>query len=269
MVDDVAEVQPFWAALSLEERARYMRRAGDVLLEDLDEIAELLTNEQGKPRVESYTMELLPTIDSLKWIADNGPEILADEKLSMPLFLKSKSAKFTFEPIGVVGVIAPWNYPWSIPFGEVAIALMAGNGVVLKPASLTPLIGERIRQTFEKAGLPEGLVRTVHGGGRIGDALVKSTAGKIFFTGSVEVGRKVGVECAKRMKGSVLELGGKDPQIVCPDADLANAISGAVWGGFANAGPDLLGDRARLRAPRRRRRLRPGRRPRDGAAHGR
>jgi acyl-CoA reductase-like NAD-dependent aldehyde dehydrogenase len=241
VVDDVAEVQPFWAALSLEDRARYLRRAGDVLLEDLDEIAELLTTEQGKPRVESYTMELLPTIDSLKWIADNGPEILADEKLSMPLFLKSKSAKLTFEPIGVVGVIAPWNYPWSIPFGEVAIALMAGNGVVLKPASLTPLIGDRIRQTFEKAGMPEGLVRTVHGGGRVGDALVKSTAGKIFFTGSVEVGHKVGVECAKRMKGSVLELGGKDPQIVCPDADLANAISGAVWGGFANAGQTCSG----------------------------
>src|SRR5215207_9016106 len=241
IVDDVAEVQPFWAALTLEDRARYMRRAGDVLLEDLDEIAELLTNEQGKPRVESYTMEVLPTVDSLKWIADNGPDILSDEKLSMPPILKTKSAKFTFEPIGVVGVIAPWNYPWSIPFGEVAIALMAGNGVVLKPASLTPLIGERIRETFEKAGLPEGLVRTVHGGGRIGDALVKSAAGKIFFTGSVEIGRKVGVECAKRMKGSVLELGGKDPQIVCPDADLANAISGAVWGGFANAGQTCSG----------------------------
>src|ERR687891_2603856 len=146
VVADVAEVQPFWGELSLDDRARYMRQAADALLADLDEIAELLTNEQGKPRVESYTMELLPTVDSLKWIADNGPEILADEKLSMPLFLKSKSAKFTFEPIGVVGVIAPWNYPWSIPFGEVAIALMAGNGVVLKPASLTPLLGERIRE---------------------------------------------------------------------------------------------------------------------------
>ncbi len=241
VVDEVAEVQPFWAALSLDDRARYLRRAGDVLLEDLDEIAELLTNEQGKPRVEGYTMEILPTVDSLKWIADNGPDILSDEKLSMPPILKMKSAKFTFEPIGVVGVIAPWNYPWSIPFGEVAIALMAGNGVVLKPASLTPLIGERIRQTFEKAGFPEGLIRTIHGGGRVGDALVKSTAGKIFFTGSVEVGRKVGVECAKRMKGSVLELGGKDPQIVCADADLANAVSGAVWGGFANAGQTCSG----------------------------
>ena len=159
VVDDVAEVQPFWAQLSLDDRARYMRRAADVLLEEIDELAELLTNEQGKPRVESYTMELLPTVDALKWIADEGPDILADERMPMPqAFLKTKRSKFVYEPIGVVGVIAPWNYPWSIPFGEVAIALMAGNGVVLKPASLTPMIGERIRMVFEKAGFPEGLV---------------------------------------------------------------------------------------------------------------
>ncbi|MGZ5308737.1 MAG: aldehyde dehydrogenase family protein [Solirubrobacterales bacterium] len=242
IVDEVAEVQPFWAALSLDDRARYLRRASDVLLDELDELAELLCTEQGKPRIESYTMELLPTVDALRWIADNGPDILTSEKLSLSqaLFM-TKKAHFAYEPIGVVGVIAPWNYPWSIPFGEVAIALMAGNGVVLKPASLTPLIGDRIRMLFEKAGVPEGLVRTVHGGGRIGDALTKSSAGKIFFTGSVEVGYKVGVACARKMKGSVLELGGKDPQIVCSDADLANAISGAVWGGFANAGQTCSG----------------------------
>src|SRR6185503_10403210 len=152
-----------------------------------------------------------------------------------------KRARFTFEPLGVVGVIAPWNYPWSIPFGEVAIALMAGNGVVVKPASLTPLVGQRIQEIFERAGVPEGLVRTVHGGGAVGQALVESTAAKIFFTGSVEVGRGVGEECARRMKGSVLELGGKDPQIVCADANLANAVSGAVWGGFANAGQTCSG----------------------------
>jgi acyl-CoA reductase-like NAD-dependent aldehyde dehydrogenase len=242
VVDEVAEVQPFWAQLSLADRARYMRRAADVILEEIDEIAELLTREQGKPRTESYTMELLPTIDLLHWCADEGPEILADEKISYPqLFLKTKSSFFSYEPIGVVGVIAPWNYPWSIPFGEVAIALMAGNGVVLKPASLTPKLGERIRLTFERAGLPEGIVRDVHGGGKIGQALAESSAGKIFFTGSVEVGRKVGEVCAKALKGSVLELGGKDPQIVCPDADLANAVSGAVWGGFANAGQTCSG----------------------------
>ena len=242
VVDDVAEVQPFWAQLSLAERAAYLRRAAQVLLDHSDEIAELITREQGKPRLESYTMEVLPTVDALHWCADNGPKILAREPVRYPqLMMKQKKSAFSYEPIGVVGVIAPWNYPWSIPFGEVAIALMAGNGVVLKPASLTPLIGQRIQETFERAGLPQGLVQTVHGGGAVGQALVESTAGKIFFTGSVEIGRGVGEECARRMKGSVLELGGKDPQIVCADANLANAISGAVWGGFANAGQTCSG----------------------------
>jgi acyl-CoA reductase-like NAD-dependent aldehyde dehydrogenase len=242
VVDDVADVQPFWAQLSLLERARYMRRAARVLVDHSDEIAELLTREQGKPRIESYTMEVMPTIDLLHWCADHGPRILADEPIKYTqLMLKQKKSFFSYEPIGVVGVIAPWNYPWSIPFGEVAIALMAGNGVVLKPASLTPLIGQRIQELFERAGLPEGIVRTVHGGGAVGGELVKTSAGKIFFTGSVEVGRKVGEECARRIKGSVLELGGKDPQIVCADANLSNAISGAVWGGFANAGQTCSG----------------------------
>jgi acyl-CoA reductase-like NAD-dependent aldehyde dehydrogenase len=242
VVDDVGRVQPAWAELTLEDRAGYMRRAADVLLDEIDEIAELLSSEQGKPRAESLTMELLPTIDVLHWCADNGPKILADEKIkNAQLFLVGKPSHFSYEPLGVVGVIAPWNYPWSIPFGEVAIALMSGNGVVLKPASLTPLLGERIQSIFEKAGLPEGLVRTVHGGGRIGDALAKSSAAKIFFTGSVEVGRKVGEVCARNMKGSVLELGGKDPMVVCADAKLEHAISGALWGGFANAGQTCSG----------------------------
>ena len=240
-MDDVASVQPFWAQLPLVDRARYMRRAAQAIIDQIDELAELLSREQGKVLNESYVMELLPTIDSLRWLADAGPEILDDERIPLPIFLKQKRARFTYEPLGVVGVIAPWNYPWSIPFGEVAIALMAGNGVVLKPASLTPLIGQRIQEVFERAGVPEGLVRTVHGGGAVGQALVESSAAKIFFTGSVEVGRGVGMECARRMKGSVLELGGKDAMVVCADANLPNAISGCLWGGFANAGQTCSG----------------------------
>jgi succinate-semialdehyde dehydrogenase/glutarate-semialdehyde dehydrogenase len=242
VVDDAARVQPLWAQLSLEDRAGYMRRAADVVVSEIDDLAELLTQEQGKPRCESYLMELLPTVDSLHWIAKEGPKILADERIRIRQpFLLGKQSFFAYEPLGVVGVIAPWNYPWSIPFGEVAIALMAGNAVVLKPASLTPLIGQRIQTVFERAGFPEGLVRTVHGGGKVGHALVESTVSKVFFTGSVEVGQSVGEACARQVKGSVLELGGKDPQIVCADADLANAISGAVWGGFANAGQTCSG----------------------------
>ncbi|HEY3435363.1 MAG TPA: aldehyde dehydrogenase family protein, partial [Solirubrobacterales bacterium] len=139
VVDDVARIQPAWAELPAKTRAAYMKRAADALLDDIDEIAKLLSEEQGKPLTESYTMELLPTVDALHWCAKQGPKILADEKVPMTqAFTLSKKGRFSYEPIGVVGVIAPWNYPWSIPFGEVAIALMAGNGVVLKPASLTP-----------------------------------------------------------------------------------------------------------------------------------
>ncbi|MBN8866600.1 MAG: aldehyde dehydrogenase family protein [Solirubrobacterales bacterium] len=249
VVDEVARIQPAWAELSPSDRANYLKRAATVLLDRLDEIAALLSQEQGKPISECYTMELIPSIDALRWCAKEGPGILKAEKISYPQpFFKTKRSKFKFQPIGVVGVIAPWNYPWTIPMQEIAIALMCGNGVVLKPASLTPLLGEAIQSVFEDAGLPKGLVRNVHGGGRIGDALTKSTAGKIFFTGSVPVGYKVGEECAKLMKGCVLELGGKDPMIVLEDANIDFAISGAVWGGFANAGQTCAGiERAYVR----------------------
>jgi succinate-semialdehyde dehydrogenase/glutarate-semialdehyde dehydrogenase len=243
IAQEVLEVQAFWAELSLEDRGRYMRKAADVLLDDLEEVAALLTREQGKPIVESYTMEVVPTVDVLHWCAENGPEILGDEEIAMrqPMFA-TKQGMFIYEPLGVIGVISPWNYPWAIPFDEVAMALMAGNGVILKPASLTPLLGERIRTTFEKAGLPEGLVRTVHGGGVIGQALCEApSVAKVLFTGSVGVGRRVGELCAANLKGSVLELGGKDAQIVCADADLENAVSGCVWGAFANAGQTCSG----------------------------
>jgi acyl-CoA reductase-like NAD-dependent aldehyde dehydrogenase len=241
VVEKVASVQPSWAQLRLADRARYLERAAQVILDEEDEIRDLLVREQGKPRTEAFSMEVLPTVDALKWIAHAGVELLADEKIPMQqLFLKTKSSAFTYEPLGVIGIISPWNYPWSIPFGEVAMALMAGNGVVLKPASLTPLIGERIRAVFERAGVPEGLVRVVHGPGT-GPALVRSGVAKVFFTGSVETGRSVGEECARRLKGSVLELGGKDPMVVLADANLDHAIAGAVWGGFANAGQTCAG----------------------------
>src|SRR5947209_11992511 len=241
VVEAVAKVQPFWAQLTLQDRARYLERAAQVVIDEGDEIRDLIVREQGKPRNEAFSMELLPTIDALRWIGRAGMDILSDEKIPMSqVFLKTKSSAFIYEPLGVIGIISPWNYPWSIPFGEVALALMAGNGVVLKPASLTPLIGERIARVFERAGVPEGLVRVVHGPGT-GPALVASRVAKIFFTGSVEAGRQVGEGCARRLKGSVLELGGKDPMLVLADANIEHAIAGALWGGFANAGQTCSG----------------------------
>jgi acyl-CoA reductase-like NAD-dependent aldehyde dehydrogenase len=241
VVDAVAKVQPFWAQLTLSARGRYLERVAQVLIDEADDIRDLISREQGKPRNEAFSMEIMPTIDALNWLAHAGRAILEDEKIPMPQwFLKTKRSAFIYEPLGVIGVISPWNYPWSIPFGEMALALMAGNGVVLKPASLTPIIGERIVRAFERAGLPEGLVRVVHGPGT-GPALVESSVSKVFFTGSVEVGRGVGEACARQLKGSVLELGGKDPMIVLPDAHIDHAIAGALWGGFANAGQTCSG----------------------------
>src|SRR5256714_3159762 len=185
VVDGVAQVQPFWAQLPLADRGRYLRRAAQTILDELDEIRDLIVREQGKTRVEAYLMELLPTVDALHWIADAGPEVLGDEGIPTPqIFFRQKRSSFAYEPLGVVGVIAPWNYPWTIPLGEVAMALMAGNGVVLKPASLTCLIGQRIQRVFERAGLPEGLLRVIHGGGAVGQALVESSVPTGVFPGA-------------------------------------------------------------------------------------
>jgi succinate-semialdehyde dehydrogenase/glutarate-semialdehyde dehydrogenase len=242
VVDGVAQVQPFWAQLTLGDRGRYLERTAQVLIDETDAIRDLIVREQGKPRNEAFAMELLPTIDALHWLARSGVQILADEKLDMrQLYFRTKSAAFSYEPLGVIGVISPWNYPWSIPFFDVAMALLAGNGVVIKPASLTPLIGERIARAFERAGLPEGLLRVVHGGPDTGQALVRSGVAKVFFTGSVEAGRSVAEQCARLLKGSTLELGGKDPMVVLEDANLEHAVAGALWGGFANAGQTCSG----------------------------
>ena len=241
VVEQVAEVQPFWAQLPLGNRARYLERAAQVVIDEGDEIRDLIVREQGKPRNEAFSMEVLPSIDALHWIAASGPGILAEERLALhQLYLRSKSAALVYEPLGVVAVISPWNCPWGIPLGQIAMALLAGNGVVLRPASLTPLVGERIARAFTRAGLPEGLLRVVHGPGT-GEALVDSDAAKVFFTGSVQAGRAVAERCARGLKGSVLKLGGKDAMVVLEDADLEHALAGALWAGFANAGQSSSG----------------------------
>jgi succinate-semialdehyde dehydrogenase/glutarate-semialdehyde dehydrogenase len=243
VVGSVARIQPIWAELTLSARARYMDRAADALVGRLDELAELIAREQGKPITEAYTMELVPTLEALRWLAGEGAEALAGERISMGhRVFAAKRARFHYEPLGVVAVIAPWNYSWSIPFSETAFALLAGNGVVLKPSPLTPLIGEQVAETFGAAGFPEGLVGVVQGEGDVGEALITDErVRKVFFTGSVPTGKRVGELCAQAPKGSVLELGGKDALIVCADADLKMAIDGAAWAGFANAGQTCSG----------------------------
>jgi succinate-semialdehyde dehydrogenase/glutarate-semialdehyde dehydrogenase len=136
----------------------------------------------------------------------------------------------------VVGIISPWNFPWAIPLGEVVMALVAGNSVVLKPSELTPLVALRMGDIFRRAGLAEGLLEVLTGDGSTGATLVESGVDKVMFTGSVATGRRVAEAAARRLVPVVLELGGKDPMIVFEDADLELAAAAAVWGAFANAG---------------------------------
>lgn len=237
VVAGAATVQPLWWALRSRDRARYMQRAAQAVIDEADDLADLICAEQGRPRAEVELLELLPAIETLQWLADAGPKILAGEKAGVMRALRPLTrARWTYEPLGVVAVIGPATEPFATPLGDVAVALMAGNAVVLKPSPQAALAGERIARVFARAGLPEGLLRVVHGTEETGRALVDAPVDQVRFTGSYDAGRAVGEACARAVKRSVLELGGKDVALICADADIDRAIQGTVWAAFANAG---------------------------------
>jgi acyl-CoA reductase-like NAD-dependent aldehyde dehydrogenase len=231
------EAQAGWAAQSFRERGRVVLRAREIVLEGLDELADLISRESGKPIVESISMELVPTLDLMRYFARETARLLRSERINIGQYgLLGRSSRVVFRPVGVVGIISPWNFPWAIPVGEVVSALMAGNGVVLKPSELTPFVALKIAEVFARAGLPAGLLSVVTGDGRTGAALVEAGVDKIMFTGSVATGRRVAEVAGRNLAPCVLELGGKDPMIVFADADIEAAAAAAVWGAFANAG---------------------------------
>ncbi|MCA1614569.1 MAG: aldehyde dehydrogenase family protein [Acidobacteria bacterium] len=229
--------QRAWGALSFRARASVVMRARAVALEEMDEIAQLISRESGKPAAEALAMELVPAIDLMQFFARKAGRMLRPEKIDIGLYrFLGRTSTVEYRPVGVVGIISPWNFPWATPLGEVVMALMAGNAVVLKPSELTPLTGLKVGEVFARAGLPEGVLEIVTGDGSTGAALVEAGADKIMFTGSVPTGRRVAEAAARRLIPVVLELGGKDPMIVFEDADLSAASGAAVWGAFANSG---------------------------------
>src|SRR6185369_8242372 len=156
------------------------------------------------------------------------------------LILKAKRGKVVHEPYGVIGIIAPWNYPFSTPATETLAALAAGNSVVLKPSEFTPAIAVELHKLLLEAGVPKEVFHVVTGEGPTGAALVDSPIDKMIFTGSVATGKRVAESAARKLLPVVLELGGKDPMIVFDDVDVDTVSSGAVWGAFMNAGQTCL-----------------------------
>jgi succinate-semialdehyde dehydrogenase/glutarate-semialdehyde dehydrogenase len=233
--------QPEWNAWGIRHRIQVLRRFQQILLAHKSDIARRITQEAGKPQVEALVTEVLVVLDAARFLIGNAFAILRDEKLphGNPA-LKAKSGRILHEPYGVVGIVSPWNYPFSIPATEAMAALVAGNAVVLKPSELTPLIALELRALLGEAGVPDDVFQVLPGEGATGAALVAGDIDKLVFTGSVATGRRIAQIAAERLLPVVLELGGKDPMLVLDDADIDVASSGAVWGAFVNAGQTCL-----------------------------
>src|SRR6266852_4042134 len=223
------------ATRSYKERGQVLSRFQQMVLDRADELADLIVRENGKTRNEALFMEVLPVADLTHYFARKAERLLQDERLPLHLFPHKKSY-LRFYPRGVIGIISPWNYPFSIPVGDAVAALMAGNAVVVKPSEFTPIVMEKTRALLEEAGLPRGLFGVVQGKGDVGAELIRSGVNMIIFTGSVATGKKVNVAAAEQMIPCVLELGGKDPAIVLADADVESAARKIAWGAFANSG---------------------------------
>lgn len=229
---------PSWRKTPFAERARILDRARAIILAEAESIALLVAREQGKPVAEAHLAEVLPALDHLRHLALHAEETLAPEETDTAVFLVGhKQARIEWAPVGPVLIITPWNYPFSIPITGIGAALMAGNTIVLKPAPATTLIGLAIGDIFTRAGLPAGVLSTVVCSDAVASSLVSDPRfRKILFTGSVPTGRKIMASAAAQGTPVTLELGGKDPAIVCADADLERAASGIVWAAFLNAG---------------------------------
>ncbi len=229
---------PAWSRLSFRERGRHLLRLREVVLAEADQLAHLIANEQGKPVAEAHSVEIFPVLEMLRHLADHTEDVLREDVVESQLLLMAhKDCRVTYAPLGVVLVITPWNYPLGIPFGGLATALAAGNTVVLKPAPATTLTGLRIGELCRRAGIPDGVVNVVSVDDALAQTLVEDPRiSKVAFTGSVATGKKVMASAARNVTPVLLELGGKDPAVVCRDADIDRTAAGIVWGAFLNAG---------------------------------
>src|SRR5689334_7430376 len=233
--------QPAWQATPVHERVVLLRRFQQLLSERREDIARLICREAGKPTAEALATEVLVVNDAAQFCIRHAPRFLSDTRVphGNPV-MNIKRGKLVREPHGVIGVISPWNYPFSIPAIETLGALVTGNAVVLKPSELTPLIALELQRLLLAAGLNADLMQVVVGEGPAGAALTESEIDKLIFTGSVATGKRVAEAAARRLLPVVLELGGKDPMVVLDDANVDIAAAAAVWGAFVNAGQTCL-----------------------------
>ena len=233
--------QERWSGLGVRHRTAILRKFQRLLHERKSRVAEAISCETGKPYVEALTTEIVVVLDSARFYIENSLALLRDQPLPHGnLSMKSKSGRILREPYGVIGIISPWNYPFSIPATESLCALVAGNSVIVKPSEFTSLVALELASLFHESGVPEEVFQIIPGDGVTGSALVNAEIDKLVFTGSVATGKRIAEVAGSRLLPVVLELGGKDPMLVLEDADIDVASSGALWGAFVNAGQACL-----------------------------
>lgn len=234
------EVAEWWALLNFDERRRWLLRFKSALVRDAEQLAELVHAETGKP-VADALLEVMLAVEHLDWAARHARSTLGARKVRSGVLAVNQASTVRYQPLGVVGVIGPWNYPVYTPVGAIAHALAAGNAVVFKPSEHTPEVGRWLAQRWSQLLPDRPLLQCLPGDGRTGAALCESGADKIAFTGSTATAQEVMATCARSLTPLVAECGGKDAMIVADDADLDAAATAAVFGAMGNAGQTCAG----------------------------
>ena len=229
-----------WQALGFRGRRKVLLKWASVITKQVDEIAEIVRAETGKP-VSDATLEATLALGHLAWAAKHAESVLAKQHRPSGLLMFNMKTNVTRVPMGVVGVIGPWNYPIFTPMGSIAYALAAGNTVVFKPSEFTPGVGRWLADSFANIAPFADIFTCVTGLPETGKALTESAVDKISFTGSTRTAKKVAAACAERMVPVVLECGGKDPVLVAADADIDRAAEYALWSAMSNAGQTCIG----------------------------
>ncbi len=234
------EAAQWWAELGFDGRRGHLAAWRRLLARRAEELAELVTRENGKPQGDAV-LEIMLAIDHLAWAAKAAPKVLGVHKVHSGILAANQASTVEYPPLGVIGVIGPWNYPVFTPMGSIAYALAAGNAVVFKPSEYTPGVGAWLADTFAEAVSGPPVFQVITGLGETGAALCRARVDKLAFTGSSATGRKVMAACAENLTPVLMECGGKDALIVDDDADVSAAADAALWGAMSNAGQTCIG----------------------------
>jgi acyl-CoA reductase-like NAD-dependent aldehyde dehydrogenase len=234
------EAAIWWAGLGWKERQRRLLQWKSHLTRYIARLAELVHTETGKPLADAK-LEILLAIVHIDWAARHARKVLGPRKVRSGLVAINQASTLEYQPLGVIGVIGPWNYPVFTPMGSIAYALAAGNAVVFKPSELTPAVGGWLVSSFAEVVPEHPVLQLITGSGQTGELLARSAVNKIAFTGSADTAKKVMAACAQNLTPMVAECGGKDAFVVAADADLDAAADAAAWGALSNGGQTCVG----------------------------